>query len=103
MLRLLLRAYPKEFRERHGEELLALCRDVYGPGFSFRAAGDLLWNGLCERTGAAPAAMEEWMERPRHESRAGEAFASIARDVRGGLRSLRTSRGFTLGIVVTLA
>jgi len=31
MLRLFLRAYPKRFRERHGEDLLRLCRDVYGP------------------------------------------------------------------------
>ena len=51
MLRLFLRAYPKRFRERHGEDLLRLCREVYGDGFSARAAADLTWNGFLERLG----------------------------------------------------
>src|SRR5438876_4572647 len=51
MLRLFLRAYPKRFRERHGEDLLRLCREVYGVGFSPRAAADLFWNGMKERLG----------------------------------------------------
>ena len=63
MLRLFLRAYPKRFRDRHGDELLAACRDVYGPGFSMKAAADLLWNGLGERVGTAPASFEEWLDR----------------------------------------
>jgi len=51
MLRLFLRAYPKRFRERHGEDLLRLCREVYGVGFSPRAAADLFWNRMKERLG----------------------------------------------------
>ncbi|HUJ27866.1 MAG TPA: ABC transporter permease [Myxococcales bacterium] len=103
MLRLFLRAYPKAFRQKHGEEILALCRDQYGPGFSLRAAADLLWSGLCERAGSAPASLEDWMERPRKSGARGERLASIARDVRSGVRSLRHSGGFTPAIVLTLA
>ena len=80
MLRLFLRAYPKEFRERHGDEILRTCRDVYGDGFSARAAADLLWSGLCER-----------------------AAGVVPRDFRAGARSLGASRGFTFAIVLTLA
>src|SRR5438132_3303368 len=103
MLRLLLRAYPRAFRERHGEDILRLCRDVYGPGFSLRAAADLLWNGACERLGAAPASFEDWLEQPRPESSAAGRLAGVVRDVRAGMRSLRASPGFTFAIVLTLA
>jgi putative ABC transport system permease protein len=103
MLRLFLRAYPKRFRDRHGDELLAACRDVYGPGFSMKAAADLLWNGLGERVGTAPASFEEWLERPREQGHGPRVLASIMRDIRGGLRSLGESRGFTFAIVLTLA
>ena len=103
MLRLLLLAYPKRFRQRHGEELLRLCREVYGPGFSPRAAADLLWNGLRERMGAAPRDFSEWLERPAREGRGERVLATILYDVRYGVRALRSSRGFTLAILLTLA
>ncbi|MFL5312271.1 MAG: ABC transporter permease [Myxococcales bacterium] len=103
MLRIFLRAYPKEFRERHGEEILALCRDVYGPGFSLRAAGDLLWNGLSARLGAAPASFEDWLERPAREGRGDRFLAKLLYDVRHGMRGLATSGAFTLAILLTLA
>jgi putative ABC transport system permease protein len=102
MLKLFLRAYPKRFRDLHGEELLSTCRDVYGPGFSAKAAADLLWNGLGERLGTAPASFEEWLERPK-EKGGSRVFASILRDVRSGVKSLAASRGFTFAIVLTLA
>src|SRR5437868_155326 len=103
MLRIFLRAFPKAFREKHGEEILRVCGDAYGPGFTLRGAGDLVWSGLCERAGTAPATFEEWMERPRHQSRGEHALASWARDFRAGARSLVASRGFTFAIVLTLA
>ena len=103
MLRLFLRAYPKAFRERHGDEILRLCRDQYGAGLSLRAAADLLWSGLCERAGSAPATFEDWMERPRQSGERGAWLASVARDVRAGLRSLWHSGGYTPAIVLTLA
>jgi putative ABC transport system permease protein len=103
MLKLFLRAYPKQFRDRHGEDLLATCREVYGPGFSARAAADLFWNGLCERVGRAPASFEEWVEQPHLERRGSRMLASVLRDVRAGMRSLKASRGFTFAIVLTLA
>src|SRR5258708_3491806 len=103
MLRLFLLAYPKAFRERHGEEMLRVCSDAYGPGFTLRAAADLLCSGLCERAGAAPASFDEWMERPRHQSRGEHALASWARDFRAGARSLVASRGFSGAIRPTLA
>src|SRR5438067_12457229 len=103
MLRILLRAYPKRFRDLHGEEVLRLCRDVYGPGFSLRAAADLLWNGACERLGAAPASFEDWLEQPRLESSAAGRLAGVVRDVRAGMRRPRASPGVTVAIVLTLA
>src|SRR4051812_11263320 len=103
MLRLCLRAYPKAFREKHGEDLLRLCRDVYGPGFSTRGALDLLWNGLRERAGAAPRAFGDWLERPAREGRGERILATILHDGRYGLRALAASRGFTAAILLTLA
>jgi putative ABC transport system permease protein len=103
MLRFFLRAFPKHFRDRHGNELLATCRDIYGEGFSLRAAADLLWNGLCERAGTAPSSFEEWLERPDQPRRGARMMASVLRDLRAGMRSLLASRGFTAAIVITLA
>jgi putative ABC transport system permease protein len=103
MLRLFLLAFPKRFRDRHGQDLLDTCRDLYGPGFSFKAAGDLLWNGLRERAGAAPASFEEWLERPRDDGHGPRLLASLVGDTRGGLRALGASRGFTFAILLTLA
>jgi putative ABC transport system permease protein len=102
MLRFFLRAFPKQFRDRHGEDLLAACRDHYGPGFAPRAAFDLLWNGLCARMGAAPASFDEWLERPREEGHRPRRLAQLVRDVRSGTRSLAKSPGFTLAIILTL-
>src|SRR5262249_38771978 len=103
MLRLFLQAYPKQLRERHGEEILKLCRDVYGPGFSLRAAGDLLWNGLSARFGAAPTAFEDWLERPAREGRGDRFLAKLLYDGRHGLRALSKNPGFTFAILLTLA
>ena len=103
MLRLFLRAYPKQLRERHGEDIVRLCRDYYGPGFSPRAALDLLWNGLCARAGAAPGSFEEWLERPAREGRGDRLLAKLLYDARHGVRALAKSRGFTLAILLTLA
>ena len=103
MLRLFLRAYPKGFRERHGEDLLRLCRDVYGAGFSLRAAADLAWNGLRERAGAAPHDFSEWLERPAREGRGERMLATLVHDARYGIRALLASRGFTAAILLTLA
>src|SRR5712671_4971511 len=103
MLRLLLRAYPRSFRRRHGDDLLRLCRDVYGDGFSLRAAADLLWNGLRERVGAAPRDFGEWLERPAREGRGERFLATLLHDARYGVRALLGSRGFTAAILVTLA
>ena len=103
MLRLFLRAYSRGFRERHGADLLRLCEDVYGKGFSFRAAGDLIWNGLKERLGGAPRDFGEWLERPAREGRGERALATVLHDARYGLRALLASRGFTAAILLTLA
>jgi len=103
LLRLFLRAYPKSFRQKHGEDLMRLCRDVYGPGFSPRAALDLLWNGLRERVGAAPRDFDEWLERPAREGRGERVLATILYDARYGVRGLLASRGFTAAILLTLA
>src|SRR5438067_13798915 len=102
MLRILLRAYPKRFRDLHGEEVLRLCHDVYGPGFSLRAAADVLWNGLCERVGAAPSSFEEWLEHPRREGSGSSFVAWVVRDVRDCSRRLRASGRVTFGTVLTL-
>src|SRR4051812_15318491 len=103
MLRFLLRAYPKRFRERHGDDLLRLCQEVYGNGFSFRAAADLLWNGVRERMGAAPHDFGEWLERPAREGRGERFLATVLHDARHGARALLASRGFTFAILLTLA
>src|SRR5512138_3782312 len=103
MLRVFLRAFPRRFRDRHGEDLLRLCREVYGPGFSPRAAADLLWNGLRERMGAAPRDFTDWLERPARQGRGERVLATVLSDARYGVRALLASRGFTAAILLTLA
>src|SRR5436309_15389580 len=102
MLRLFLRAYPKRFRERHGEDLLRLCRDVYGVGFSPRAAADLFWNGMKERLGAAPRDFGQWLERPARQGRGERALATLLHDARYGSRAPIASRGSTAARPPTL-
>src|SRR5205814_8821769 len=102
MLRLFLRAYPQRFRERPAEDLLRLCRDVYGVGFSPRAAADLFWNGMKERLGAAPRDFGEWLERPARQGRGERGLATLLHDARYGIRALIASRGFTAAILLTL-
>src|SRR5256885_7072270 len=94
MLRLFLRAYPKRFRERHGEDLLRLCRDVYGVGFSPRAAADLVWNGMKERLGAAPRDFGEWLERPARQGRGERALAPLFHGGRYRIPTPIASPGF---------
>src|SRR2546429_9120711 len=102
MLRLFLRAYPKRFRERHGEDLLRLCRDVYGAGFSPRAAADLVWNGMKERLGAAPRDFGEGLERPARQGRGAHALPTPLHRERHGHRALIARPGFTPGHPLTL-
>src|SRR3954468_19085347 len=103
MLRLFLLAYPRKFRQLHGEELLRLCREVYGPGFSLRAAADLVWNGLMERIGRAPGSFGEWLERPAREGRGERFVATVLNDVRLALRGFRGTPGFAGAVLLTLA
>ena len=102
MLRLFLKAYPKAFREKYGEDMLQTYRDVYGPR-SVRAAADMLWNGLLARAGRAPGDFEEWLQRPAREGRGERVLSQVWQDLRYGVRSLQQARGFTLAILLTLA
>ncbi|HET7785427.1 MAG TPA: ABC transporter permease [Myxococcales bacterium] len=103
MLRVFLRAYPKKFRERHGEELLRLCHEVYGDGFSVGAMGDLLWNGLMERLGRAPGSFGEWLERPVREGRGERLVGMVWNDARHAVRGFRANPGFACAVLLTLA
>ena len=51
LARWLVRLYPRDWRERYGEEFEALLQDGSG---GFRSLVNVLWSALCERV--APAA-----------------------------------------------
>ena len=117
--RLLLLAYPRRFRFRHGDDLLDLYADMYGrdlPAGGFRhwrrVAGDALVQGTAAR-------WETWRSRPTpthgrpptHFGRSPEpakggipvALEQLAQDLRLGIRSLIKNPAFTAVALLTLA
>src|SRR6056297_837413 len=90
-LRLLMRLYPRAYRERYGAEMEAFhaherASGAGGPAFVARLT--------CDHARAAGAV------RLRE---GGEAMRAILDDLRGGARSVRRAPAFTAFAVLTLA
>jgi putative ABC transport system permease protein len=106
--RLLLHAFPREFREDVGAEMAALFRLRHreerrrGPWavarFWGRTAADLIVNAAGER---AEARRERRAARPPR--RKGQAMDVLAQDIRSAVRSLLRAPSFTVVALVTLA
>lgn len=93
--RVLMMAFPREFRERHGRDLLELYRDysVAGrPASRIGAAWDLLRNGFGTRVDdLRPAGARRKQQLPRKRN---TGMDSIWQDVKFGARTLRKSPAF---------
>lgn len=107
MYRLLLLAFPPDFRRRHGAAMLAQFtaqqRGLRGRPVArivhwLRAAIDAARHGLAERRDARHA-----RARVEMNPRGGTSLHSIWQDIRFGVRLLRRQPGFTAVAVLTLA
>ena len=117
LYRLLLTAYPRVFRERHGEEMLRLfleqTRDARRLGrvrlvrHRMSAAVDAVRSGVGER-------IDGWREDRRlagtpmanarrgDERKGGGGMESLAKDIRYAARALLRNPGFSIVAVVTI-
>ena len=113
-LRLLLRLYPRDFRDRFGAEMLATWAEqwrrprstVGSAAFVLHFARDLI-----------ASAAAEWLERRRHAAvepldrrlpsagatRRESLIAAVVNDVRFAIRSVRRRPSFAAAVVLTIA
>ena len=110
LYRVLLRCYPREVRERFGEDMTVTFADAFcarrdrwaRATFLFGAVADALCTGIAERAG-------EWRVHPRTPGAVGvpisgdTAMQSIVQDVRFAVRSLARRPGFVAAVTLTLA
>ena len=99
LVAILLRLYPKQFRERHGAGLLATFDDLWreDPGLPLaaRTIADLLRTSLAERFTPHPQPIAGYK---------GDSFmTNVAQDVRFAVRLLLRAPGFSVAAIVTLA
>jgi predicted permease len=105
LLRAILRLSPRAFRERYGEEILAVhverAAGTMSPGrrlgFAVREVGGLLLAGV-----RFSAVERDWVRRHGADSRS-RPFDGLGRDIRLGVRSLRRSPGFAFAAIAVLA
>ncbi len=114
--RALLRAYPRTFRERHGEEMVATFltllewegqrRGLLGKVDAWVSGGlDALWEGTRERFRRRPAPIggRGRQEHPIQTKRVREMFGAYFRDIRPTIRNLLRKPLFALTVVLSLA
>ena len=100
---LLLRLYPRRFREQYGDDLLLIFRDAWrragsGPGPALERLGlvlDLLRGATAERLERSPASITP--------TRARLTMRDLISEFRQSVRSLARVPGFSLAVILTLA
>lgn len=107
LLRWALRAYPRRFREVHGEDLLTTCRDLVAAKSREHKHWSLFWNLLRHglgtrlddvRDGLSQAQVGGQRERPQESS-----AAAVFRDLRYGVRGLLRAPATSGVAILTLA
>ncbi len=109
-LRLLLRAYPREFRERHARDLLELCRDL-NPRTSLLASArfwgvfafDVCTSGVAARRDARQRRSASRIPPLRTSTFRERTMGTLSQDLRYAIRTIRTNPGYAAIIILTLA
>ena len=119
--RMLLRLYPREFRQRFGPDMVDFFRDrrhaarrtsgTLGVARVWaRAISDVIGVAALERAGAVSrslrAARDSWNDEPSRitfDSRNEDMLATLAGDIRYALRGMMTKRAFSAVVLATLA
>jgi len=119
--RVLLRLYPREFRQRFGSDMVDFFRDrrlaarrtsgTLGIARAWaRAIADVIGIAAIERAGsvarALRAVLDSWHDEPSRitfDSRNEDMMATLAGDIRYALRGMMTKRAFSAVVLATLA
>lgn len=108
--RLLLRAYPRAFRERFGQDLQELFEDLYQTRamtmsgsqralFWYRVVIDTVRHGLAERLNHR----HRRLPLGAHHAKGPSAMSLFAEDIRHATRALRQQPAISAAVLVTLA
>jgi len=114
LYRLLLQAYPREFRRRYSDDMLAFYRDRIQTGGSpglatvvrvwFQLVPDLIATALAERAAPLDRALDPAPRVAREYSfRREDTMSLIAQDLRYSVRSMLRRPGFTAVVLATIA
>jgi len=104
LYRLLLRFYPRRFREKYAGDLVeAFCRQRLEPRYQSRTGALRFWREIaCDWTSTA---LRLWtVSRPRTPQQRKVGFMDpLVQDLRDALRSIRRAPGFSVFVVFILA
>ena len=111
LYRLLLRAYPRDFRDEFGDAMIEFHRDRVAAVGSRAAATDRILGftrvwihvGVDLLRNALPARFDALKRQPRKLDKEDLMLSSFIQDIRFALRGIRRSPGFSFTVLTTLA